>query len=427
MNAFRPYVKTLTELYSSAASGGLAPGLLPVIEEALDGGPRRALRELVPLQLRRSTGAFFTGGDLVRPVLAGFVKSMNSQSRILDPACGVGDLLISCARLWAEGAPAAEISALSRNLAGLDREPEFIEAARIRLALWHLTAAQTRDLPKCKPADFSQIRTGDTLDDAEQLGVATHILLNPPFNMIRTQATPFCGPGLVSSAALFVAHVIENSSPGCRVLAILPDVLRSGSRYRAWREYISGKAKFGRTILLGQFDRYTDVDVFAQELEVALPKRRAPIVSRSSPKETVSKKYNVSVGAVVDYRDPKVGVKRPYATAKSLPAWTVIRRIGKRRAFVGKVVEGPFIVVRRTSRVGDRYRALAAIVQTRRPVAVDNHLIVIQPKNGKLSACIYLLRILRRDSTNRWLDQRIRCRHLTVAAVSELPIERSQK
>jgi hypothetical protein len=35
--------------------------------------------------------------------------------------------------------------------------------------------------------------------------------------------------------------------------------------------------------------------------------------------------------------------------------------------------------------------------------------------------CRELLDILKDDQTTHWLDQRIRCRHLTVAALDELP------
>jgi len=38
-----------------------------------------------------------------------------------------------------------------------------------------------------------------------------------------------------------------------------------------------------------------------------------------------------------------------------------------------------------------------------------------------VKACRELLRSLKDERTTHWLDERIRCRHLTVAALDELP------
>jgi hypothetical protein len=54
-------------------------------------------------------------------------------------------------------------------------------------------------------------------------------------------------------------------------------------------------------------------------------------------------------------------------------------------------------------------------------VAVENHLIVFLPKNNKLSECKRLLRVLKSRKTDQWLNNRIRCRHLTVRSLNELP------
>jgi hypothetical protein len=52
---------------------------------------------------------------------------------------------------------------------------------------------------------------------------------------------------------------------------------------------------------------------------------------------------------------------------------------------------------------------------------VENHLIVLRPKDGTIGACREVLGILKDERTTRWLNERIRCRHLTVAALDELP------
>jgi hypothetical protein len=79
-------------------------------------------------------------------------------------------------------------------------------------------------------------------------------------------------------------------------------------------------------------------------------------------------------------------------------------------------------VVRRTSSPSDPHRAVATVVLGKRPVAVENHLIVLLPKNKTLRACRQAMRLLRDDSTDKRLDRTMRCRHLTVEAVASLPI-----
>ena len=55
------------------------------------------------------------------------------------------------------------------------------------------------------------------------------------------------------------------------------------------------------------------------------------------------------------------------------------------------------------------------------PVAVENHLIVLLPKNGDVQTCRELVHRLRFAKTDAWLDSRLRCRHLTTGALAEMP------
>jgi len=55
-------------------------------------------------------------------------------------------------------------------------------------------------------------------------------------------------------------------------------------------------------------------------------------------------------------------------------------------------------------------------------VYVDNHLIVLQPKKGGIANCRKLLKLLKTQSTDEWIDSQIRCRHLTVKVVSNIPL-----
>ena len=79
------------------------------------------------------------------------------------------------------------------------------------------------------------------------------------------------------------------------------------------------------------------------------------------------------------------------------------------------------MVVRRTSRPGDKYRAVGTVIRGHGLVAVENHLLVLRPKDRTVASCDRLLAVLKDAAANEFLDRRIRCRHLTVSALRDLP------
>jgi len=52
---------------------------------------------------------------------------------------------------------------------------------------------------------------------------------------------------------------------------------------------------------------------------------------------------------------------------------------------------------------------------------VENHLIVLTPKDGSSDTCRRAIDLLDSTLARQWLDERIRCRHLTVRAILEMP------
>ena len=98
-----------------------------------------------------------------------------------------------------------------------------------------------------------------------------------------------------------------------------------------------------------------------------------------------------------------------------------MRDFPESRRHEGKVYAPPFVAIRRTSRPGHPYRATATIIAGKIPVAVENHLIVCEPKNGTLRTCRELMRQLKTEAVNEFLNARIRCRHLTVGSVAAIP------
>ena len=65
---------------------------------------------------------------------------------------------------------------------------------------------------------------------------------------------------------------------------------------------------------------------------------------------------------------------------------------------------------------------MATIINTHQPSYVDNHLIILKPKSGLLRDCKTALQILKDQRTDDWLNESIRCRHLTVKIVKQIPV-----
>src|SRR5947199_205816 len=61
------------------------------------------------------------------------------------------------------------------------------------------------------------------------------LLLNPPYGRVQAPDSVDWASGSVSEAGIFAEHALAKLGDNSRFCAILPDVLRSGSRYHAWR------------------------------------------------------------------------------------------------------------------------------------------------------------------------------------------------
>lgn len=428
MKAFGGYVQSLERLFLNAALSAASAEVADQIDAALNGEAGQQLRRLVSLDDLRATGTFFTGSGLAGKVAERVLPTVGKGTKILDPACGAGDLLLACAKCMPIGRGFRDtLNRWGQAFLGRDLHPEFVAAARFRLAL---TALKRGQMPRGggevdQVKALSEIKVGCGLTDAEAIRKATHIVINPPFNLIP--APPGCEwtSGGVSSAAVFLDECLQSAAPGTRIVAILPDVLRSGKRYTLWRSRIAQRAQVEAVELLGQFDRWADIDVFLLELLVT-SKPVSGAASWEYPAgatgETVGDRFEVSVGPVVPFRHLGKGPWRPYIHARGIPAWGIVEAIQEHQRVKSPTHAPPFAVVRRTSRVGDKHRAVVTVVCGKSSVAVENHLLILKPKDGRLETCQDLLVALRRPETDRWLNQRIRCRHLTVNAIRELPL-----
>jgi hypothetical protein len=400
------------------------------VQAALDGEPSRTLRRLYSIERLRGMGAFFTGPSLAAQLVAPLRQFVTGDDgRLFDPACGVGDLLLASAANFPVSSCGAQatLDAWSRRLIGTDIQAEFVTAANARLAL---LARHRHGLAKGDNLgpSFGVLPIADTRDCLSlrewPSGVAV-VVMNPPFNAMPAPEGCEWAEGAVSAAAVFVDRVLSISPPGARFGFLLPDVLRSGSRYESWREHFRTLAEVTSERTAGVFDRHTDVDVF-----LVWGRRRAK-TGRIRPARTATTNpaarrlidlFDLSVGPVVPHRDPTRGPWTEFIHARSVPQWGECRHRSEHRRCLAKTFPPPFVVVRRTSRPGDKHRACASIIRGRKRIAVENHLIILVPKSrNRLWWSRRLLQVLRSERTRRWLDRRIRCRHLTVRALSQLP------
>lgn len=390
-------------------------------DKCVDGLAADELRRLVTLEARRKDGIFFTNSDLAKTVFNQLRPKFSKTSVLYDPACGAGNLIIAAQNFLFEN----KIKLDDReHFLGTDIHREFIEAAELRCTINQLLLNSTLTRRRSdNPAFNFSIANG--LLPNEKYNIATDLIVNPPFNLLKPDEKLSWSAGKVSAAALFIDKIIQNIDSGTSIYAILPDVLRSGSRYEKWRQLIQEHCTVGKTILLGQFDKYADVDVFAIHLtkrKKAVAKITVESSENNQRSQKVSDLFDVCVGPVVDNRDAHKGKKRKYIVSKGLQGWTTQNNVPLSRMHEGKSFTGPFVVIKRTSRKGDSKRAIATIVNIRCPVFVDNHLIVLRPKTKTLRDCRRILSVLGDERTDEWLNNKIRCRHLTVKIVSEIPV-----
>lgn len=433
-HSYGEYTTHLRELTADVASGRSV--LHHRLLASVDGEASEQLRRLVPLDYRRQVGAFFTPAPLKQRV-SDLLKSRGSSERYLDPTCGSGDLLLAASHALPIRESLKEtLEEWTYRLHGWDINSEFVEAARHRLfiaaLLRHGYQKQKRRPIADISAYFTNVVTKDGLEALkEQEAFVGHIVLNPPFHVVSSPLSRPWTTRPTSAAALFTHQAAHHLADGGYLTAVLPDVLRSGSRYSSWRTQVDKILRRCSLDTYGQFDEHADVDVFLLDAKVT---RQNPFQTSSEwwdsgdatevSFRSVNDFFSVRVGTVVDNRDPLDGPEYPFARARDLPSSGEISTPTRRRKFSRRVFEPPFVLVRRTSRPStsqNQSRLSGVLVTGDGPVAVDNHLIVASPRDGSLKSCRTLLEVLSSRSTSEWLDNRIRCRHLTVGAVREIP------
>jgi hypothetical protein len=394
---------------------------------ALDGGPGFQLRQHLSPEERRTAGTFFTGAAFASQLALSAVSTARKRSVFIDPACGAGDLLLACAReLPTKRDPLSTLEYWGGRLIGYDIEPLLVDMARVRLGILAKERCAKRadisriDLRKALP--FIKVGSGTEPWEIPHKDVV--VVTNPPFGYRSAPENCDWASGRICQAAHFIERCLSQTPQPQTIFAILPEVVRSGSRYARWRDLICRCASIRNVETLGLFDSWTDVDVFSLELSLSspVPDRKGWHIETKPYATTLGTLFNFHIGPVVPYRHKSSGTFHPFLVAKNLPTWSDISATDSRIRTKTRLFKPPFIIVRRTSRPGDRNRAVGSTVIASEEVAVENHLIVAKPKDERLATCRRVLESLRDPRTNQWLDERIRCRHLTIQVLEELPI-----
>jgi len=384
------------------------------------------LRQCLSIEEMREAGSFFTGQSLATKAVASLQKPIDFDSIILDPNCGAGNLLIECSRkLETKSTLSLTLQCWGKVLWGFDIYTHFIEAAKIRIVI---EAVNRGVLVDCSLEDafnlLANIRVQDALlADKNDLGHVTHAIMNPPFSVWPSPIENYWKRGKVNAAGVFFDKYLRLLPHFCCISAILPDVLRSGSRYSDFRDFANLNFH-GKCMVWGRFSPKAHVDVFILSGSLLMDDKYFINWHKDLGSYTpISDFYDVTTGPLVAYRDPEEGKLYPYFHPKNCPVWGTVDEVTEKRRFNGRVVEPPVILVKRTSSPSGKNRASATIINITGLIAVENHMLIIKPKSKKLKDCYNLLKILNSQETNDYLNDRARMRHLTVQIIKDIPFK----
>jgi hypothetical protein len=386
-----------------------------------------SLLSLMGAAQRKRQGVFFTPGDLAK--LAMSKLDFLSSGTIFDPACGTGNLLVEAAgSLDASGSLSECLYRWNEKLYGMDINQEFVCLARKKIVCLALSKGA---LPTCgitkidAMSMLSNIKVGNFLTEySSYVGIIDNVIMNPPFCPVDTPESIKWTSGKSNAAALFMAYAIDIMPAGGKILGILPDVLKSGSRYESWRCEVFNPVN---PVIedFGSFQKDVQIDVFIlsgiKSLDIA-PKSSDEDEGAPELTQILADKFSVSVGPVVPHRDPSAGTEAPFAHAKILPPWSTVKVLPERIFHAGRKIPCPFIAVRRTSSPKDKFRVVGTIIDCEEAVSVENHIIAVRPNDGTIEACISLLEFFKSSAVNEYINSKIRCRHLTVGVIKGLPI-----
>ncbi|MEZ9447750.1 N-6 DNA methylase, partial [Vibrio splendidus] len=285
------------------------------------------LRECLTIDEMREAGSFFTGSKLATSAVNAFQSPITFDSVVLDPTCGAGNLLIECSRkLGVESTLSETLKKWGKVLWGFDIHESFVEATRLRIVIEALYRGVEKD---CSIDDALEFLINIKCQNAlavplESIRNVTHAIMNPPFTIWPSPKEFYWKEGKVNAAGVIFDKYLRMLPEWCHVSAILPDVLRSGSRYEGFRSFCSRLLK-AQCSVWGRFNTKTDVDVFV--LSGVIKEDNISEIAwfeELGEYTPLSDMFNVRTGPLVAYRDPEDGPLLPYFHPRNSPAWEVV-------------------------------------------------------------------------------------------------------
>ena len=241
--------------------------------DALFVKPYQILRENYSDQDLRVNGVFFSGPDIANKLVS-FSGEISPLAKVIDPCCGAGDLLLAYTRKLPKlEDPLKTINSWAEIIYGNDINADLVAVTNLRLVINAFFECDRQyTIGDCieywKKFSFPHLMTGDALSlDIKECNI---VLLNPPYQQEKICTKYSWGTGRTSMAAVFLYELFKKNSQATFV-AILPDVIRSGSRYQRLRTELF-PFNWDLSTIYGRFDKQTDVDVFIVSNKTLSPK-----------------------------------------------------------------------------------------------------------------------------------------------------------
>jgi hypothetical protein len=395
-----------------------------LVRDLMDSHATDFVYTTLSLSDRREHGVFFSGPSWAKKILSG--QDLSQWRRFIDPSVGVGDLLVEvCRSLPLKKSAHKTIEDWSKRLVAVDLRKSFLDIAWMRI---QALAVHRHKIEKGQTCDLEFIslprsfRVGDALSTDFDLREDDCVVMNPPYQRISAPPNSFVGNGKRSAAAIHLEHILLQAPPKVSIFALIPDVLRSGSSYEKFRKEIRKKNEIVSFEPFGAFGVHADIDVAILIINTELTSTQCNENEVNiSEGQSVGDLFDVSVGPVVPHRTPATGHKYGYLTAKNAIVGSEISVPTEYASYACRLEKGPLVIVRRTSSPSDKKRARSTLVTIEKEVLIENHLLILKPKDKKTLTCRTLLRVLEDRRTDIWLNHHIRCRHLTVGALKKLP------
>lgn len=227
----------------------------------IDGQAIQVINAMLGRDRRRSDGIFFSGSEWAARLREAMPHDL--FLRYVDPSCGVGDLLLEIARhLPLANDLSQTITEWSRRFHGMDVHAPLAQVAWSRLqALAVRRHGLVRGYSDALCIEEGALMELDSLKERWNLQAGDCVLMNPPFQAVTSPTWSKYSRGRVTAAALFLERAISEAQPGTTIIALLPEVIRSGSRFEKLRDFVHRSSDVHQFTAHGRFSHEADIDV----------------------------------------------------------------------------------------------------------------------------------------------------------------------